>query len=79
MVFPLIPEPNRLSRPHRKPAVIQVDYGTEFASRALDAWAYREDARLDFSRPRKPADNAHVELLNARPRAECLNVHLRIA
>ena len=28
---------NRLSRFHRKPAVIQVDNGTEFASRALDA------------------------------------------
>jgi putative transposase len=42
---------NRLSRSHRKPAVIQVDNGTEFASRALDAWAHREDVRLDFSRP----------------------------
>ena len=29
---------NRLSRSHRKPSVIQVDNGTEFASRALDAW-----------------------------------------
>jgi putative transposase len=28
---------NRLSRSHRKPAVIQVGNGTEFASRALDA------------------------------------------
>ena len=65
---------NRLSRSHRKPAVIQVDNGTEFASRALDAWAYREDVRLDFSRPGKPTDNAHVESFNARPRAECLRV-----
>jgi putative transposase len=44
---------NRLSSSHRKPAVIQVDNGTEFASRALDAWAHREDVRLDFSRPGK--------------------------
>jgi putative transposase len=67
---------NRPSRTHRKPAVIQVDNGTEFASRALNAWAYREDARLDFSRPGKPTDNAHIESFNARPRAECLNAHV---
>jgi transposase InsO family protein len=40
---------NRLSRSHRNPAVIQVDNDTEFASRALVAWAYQEDVRLDFS------------------------------
>jgi len=67
---------NRLSRSHRKPAVIQVDDGTEFASRALDAWACREDVRLDFSRPGKPTDNAHIESFNARLRAECLNAHV---
>ncbi len=67
---------NRLSRSHRKPAVIQVDNGTEFASRAMDAWAYREDVRLDFSRPGKPTDNAHIESFNARLRAERLNAHV---
>ncbi len=67
---------NRLSRSHRKPAVIQVDNGTEFASRALDAWAYRKDVRVDFSRPGKPTDNAHIERFNARLRAECLNAHV---
>ena len=67
---------NRLSRSHRKPAVIQVDNGTEFASCALDAWAYREDVRLDFSRPGKPTDNAHIESFNAPLRAECLNAHV---
>jgi transposase InsO family protein len=67
---------NRLSRSHRKPAVIQVDNGTDFASRALDAWAYREDVRLDFSRPGKPTDNAHIESFNARLRAEFLNAHV---
>jgi putative transposase len=37
---------NRMSRSHRKPAVIQVDNGTEFASRALDAHVFEslEDA-----------------------------------
>ncbi len=67
---------NRLSRSHRKPAVIQVDNGTEFAARALDAWAYREDVRLDLIRPGKPTDNAHIESFNARLRAECLNAHV---
>ncbi len=61
---------NRLSRSHRKPAVIQVDNGTEFASRALDAWPYREDVRLDFGRPGKPTDSAHIESFNPRLSAE---------
>jgi transposase InsO family protein len=70
---------NRLSRSHRMPAVIQVDSGTEFASRALDAWAYREDVRLDFSRPGKPTDNAHIESFNARLRGVPERARLRIA
>jgi putative transposase len=67
---------DRLWKSHRKPAMTQVDNGTEFASRAWDAWAYREDVRLDFSRPCKPTDNAHTESFNARLRAECLNAHI---
>jgi len=67
---------NRLSRSHRKPAVIQVDNGTEFASRALDAWANREDVRLDFSCPGKPTDNVQIGSFNARLHAECLNAHV---
>lgn len=50
--------------------------GTELASRALDAWASREDVRLDFSRPGKLTDSAYVESFNARLRAECLNAHI---
>jgi putative transposase len=72
----LSPRVGRLTRSHRKPAVIQVDNGTEFASRALDAWAYREDVRLDLRLPGKPTDNAHIESFNARLRAECLNAHI---
>ncbi len=67
---------NRLSKSHRKPVVIQVDNGMEFASRAPDAWAYREDVRLNFSRRGKPTDDAHIESFNARLRAECLNAHV---
>ena len=30
---------------------------------------------LDFSRPGKPTDNAFIESLNGKFRAECLNAH----
>ncbi len=51
---------NQLSKSHRKPAVLRVDNGTQFAPRALDAWAYREDLRLDFSCSGKPTDDTHI-------------------
>jgi len=44
-------------------------------SRALDLWAYVNKVRIDFSRPGKPTDNAHVESFNGRLRDECLNAH----
>lgn len=65
----------RLGRLRRTPRTISVDNGPEFASKALDAWAYRKGVRLDFSRPGKPTDNAMIEAFNARARAECLNMH----
>jgi putative transposase len=55
--------------------VVQVDNGTEFASRALDAWTYREDVRLDFRCPGRPTDDAHIEWFDAPLRAECLSAH----
>jgi putative transposase len=33
------------------------------------------DVTLDFSRPGKPTDNAFIESLNGKFRAECLNTH----
>ena len=42
----------------RAPYAITVDNGGEFVSRAMDAWAYAHDARLDFIRPGKPVENA---------------------
>jgi putative transposase len=39
----------------------------------LDQWAYLNGVEIDFSRPGKPTDNAFIEALNARVRAECLN------
>lgn len=40
--------------------------------------AYWNGAKIDFSRPAKPADNAFVESFNGTFRAECLNAHWRM-
>jgi putative transposase len=57
------------------PASITVDHGTEFMSKAVEAWAYYRGVQLDFTRPGKPTDNSHIESFNGRLRDECLNVH----
>ncbi len=38
-----------------------IDNGSEFTSRIMDLWAYHNRVQIDFSRPGKPTDNAHVE------------------
>jgi putative transposase len=58
------------------PAAITVDNGGEFVSRAMDAWAYAHDIRLEFIRPGKPVENAFIESFNGRLRDECLNAHV---
>ena len=57
------------------PRSITVDHGAEFTSRALEDWAYQRGVQLDFIRPGKPVENAHIESFNGRLRDECLNVH----
>jgi len=57
------------------PALIRVDNGPEFVSKALDRWAYERGVTLDFSRPGKPTDNAFVESFNGRLRDDCLDTH----
>ena len=57
------------------PTRITVDNGTEFTSRALDAWAYWNQVQLDFSRPGKPVDNTFIEAFNGSLRRECLSQH----
>ena len=57
------------------PELIVVDNGTEFTSRALDAWAYERGVQLHFIRPGKPVDNAYCESFNARVRDEFFNEH----
>jgi putative transposase len=58
------------------PVSITVDNGTEFASRALDAWAYQHGVELQFIRPGKPVENGYIESFNGRLRDECLNTHV---
>jgi putative transposase len=65
----------RVGREHGFPQAIRVDQGSEFVSRELDLWAYQRGVTLDFSRPGKPTDNAFIESLNGKFRAECLNTH----
>jgi putative transposase len=58
------------------PKSIQVDNGSEFYSKAMDAWAHRHGIQLEFTRPGRPTDNGHIESFNGRLRDECLNVSL---
>ena len=71
--FDVVAELTRLARERGRPKALKVDNGPEFAGRMLDQWAHLNGVEIDFSRPGKPTDNAHIEAFNARLRAECLN------
>lgn len=58
------------------PKSITVDNGSEFYSKAMDGWAYRNKVLLDFIRPGKPVENGYIESFNGKLRDECLNTHL---
>lgn len=58
------------------PRAITVDNGSEFTSKALDAWSYRHGIQLDVIRPGKPVENGFIESFNGRLREECLNVEV---
>jgi hypothetical protein len=45
------------------------------ASLQVDLRAYTQTVQLEFSRPAKRTDNAHIESFNGSPRDECTNVH----
>jgi putative transposase len=66
---------NRLAAQRGAPTRLWCDNGSEFCSQIVDMWAYQHQVRIDFSRPGKPTDNAHVESFNATLRRECLNAH----
>jgi putative transposase len=57
------------------PQMLFCDNGSEFSSPVMDLWAYHNPVKIDFSRPGKPTDNAHVESFNGTLRAECLDAH----
>ncbi len=59
-----------------RPASITVDNGSEFAGRAMDAWAHRHGVQLAFIRPGRPTENGFIESFNGRLRDECLNVEI---
>jgi putative transposase len=67
---------SRILERRAKPSAISVDNGTEFVSKAMDAWAYGHNVRLDFIRPGRPVENAFIESFNGRLRDECLNSHV---
>ena len=58
------------------PQSITVDNGTEFASKAMDLWAYCNGVHLDFIRPGRPVENGYIESFNGKLRDECLNVEV---
>jgi putative transposase len=43
------------------PEQIIVDNGTEFTSKALDQWAYKNHVRLQFITPGRPMENGYIE------------------
>jgi putative transposase len=66
---------NQLTAQRGAPTRLFCDNGSEFCSLLVDLWAYQHQVQIDFSRPGKPTDNAHVESFNATWRRECLNAH----
>jgi putative transposase len=65
----------RLRQERGLPQVIMTDNGSEFTSRAFDAWAYSRDVRIDYIQPGKPVQNCFIESFNGTFRDECLNLH----
>lgn len=66
----------RVCQERGKPKIISVDNGSEFTSKAMEAWAYYNDVKLHFIRPGKPTENGHIESFNRRFRDECLDAIL---
>lgn len=64
---------NHILQVRPAPKRLSCDSGSEFTSHLVDLWAYQHQVKLDFSRPGKPTDNAHIESCNGTLRRECLN------
>lgn len=65
----------RLREKRGLPEVIVTDNGSEFTSRAFDAWAYSRGIKINFIQPGKPIQNCFVESFNGTFRDDCLNAH----
>jgi putative transposase len=57
------------------PKVLVSDNGSDFTSRAFDAWAYARGVKPEYIHPGKPVQNAFIESFNGSFRDECLNLH----
>lgn len=57
------------------PEVVITDNGSEFISRAFDAWAYAREVKINYIQPGKPVQNCYIESFNGTFRDECLNLH----
>lgn len=66
---------NQLVRQRGAPKYLFADNGAEFTGHIVDLWACHHGVRIDFSRPGKPTDNAHIETFNGSLRDECRNLH----
>jgi putative transposase len=65
----------RLRQERGLPEVIVTDNGSEFTSRAFDAWAYARGVKIEYIQPGKPMQNPFVESFNGTVRDDCLNLH----
>lgn len=66
---------NRLKQERGAPRVLFCDNGPEFTGQMMDLWAYKNEVKIDFSRPGKPTDNAFCESFNGTFRSECLDTN----
>lgn len=62
-----------LDKVGRIPKGIVCDNGSEFVSKAMDQWSYRNGVDLKFIQPGKPTQNAFIESFNGRFRMNCLD------
>ena len=65
-------EIERLKFTRGLPKKIICDNGSEFVSKAMDQWAFRNGVELSFIQPGKPIQNAFIESFNGKLRASCL-------
>lgn len=65
----------RLKEERGLPEIVITDNGSEFTSRAFDAWAYARGIKIEYIQPGKPVQNCFVESFIGSFRDECLNLH----